>query len=596
MFKNFIIFIILFTSLHASVILTDDSNKYEDFSIQYLYDENASLTIEDVQKKEFPQTIPSQFTKGYKYGDAWFRIEIFNTGKNEDFVLYFTESIWSVLDLYWQENSTWKTQYNGLNIPLEQRDIKDSSPAFKLHINSGETRVFYVKGSTIASQIGEFQLYTKDEFFNPNRITITEWYTIYAFVLFAFILLNSYNLIVTKETIYAYYIGYVFVYIIFSFMHSGVYISFGFPNWKEGLHVLGVLTLFSLLQFSIEFLELKTTYPIMKKVFNYLSVLALMFAVLLSQNVLYATVASNIFFSAVLIFIVYVAMKVLRGGFRGAKYYLIALMLYLPSMAIMAMDFNTILPNTDISRYSFLGGAFLEVFVFTLILTNRYIDVNNQKITAQRALIEEQSKNEALLKSEIEKQTHHLKEANLLLTKQKKELQETKELLTIEARTDILSGLYNRRYFYEASQKCFYRAIRYEQNLSILMIDIDWFKNINDTFGHTFGDRVIRIVANIIKKSVRISDTVARYGGEEYIVLLPESNKEEAAQLAERIRLKVAQENISTDISKNSNVTISIGVTQLDNDKDIEIEQSIQRCDKALYQAKESGRNQVCVL
>ena len=590
------IFLLFTTSVSATVILTDEIQKNEHFRIKYFYDESSSLTIQNISKTNFTQTIPSQFTKGYNYGNAWFKFEFQNNSKNNEFVLYFTESIWSTLNLYSKQHSSWLVQKNGLNIPLSEREIKDSSPAFNIHINSGENAVFYVKGNTIASQIGEFQLYTKNEYFNPSRITITEWYIIYAFVLFGFILLNLYNFIVTKERIYAYYIGYVIVYIIFSSMHSGTYISFGFPNWQEGLHVLGQLTLFTLLQFSIEFLELKRTYPLMKKVFNYLSVVSLLFAFLLSQNILYSTIASNIFFSGVLIFIVYVAIKIFRNGFNGAKYYLIALMLYLPSMAMMAMDFNTLLPNTDMTRYSFLGGAFVEIFLFTLILTNRYMDVNKEKIVVQKALIEEQNNNELRLVSEIEKKTNYLTKANIRLREQTTELEKIKEQLTKEATTDMLSGLYNRRYFFEASQKSFYTAMRYEQDLSILMIDIDKFKDLNDTYGHIFGDRVIRVLSNVFKKAIRDSDILARYGGEEFIVLLPQSDKQDSMLLAERIRLEVEREEIVSDNGKTPKITVSIGLTQLDNEEDIDIEQLILRCDKALYNAKDSGRNRVCTL
>ncbi len=500
---------------------------------------------------------------GYKYGNAWFKIELINKSKNEDFILYFTESIWSTLDLYTKQNSLWNVQKNGLNIPLEKREIQDSSPAFNIHIKTNDTTTIYIKGCTIASQIGEFQVYTKDEYYNPNRITITEWYIIYAFVLFSFILLNLYNLIMTREPIYAYYIGYVLIYIVFSFMHSGIYINFGFPNWQEGLHVLGQLTLFALLQFSIEFLELKTTYPKMKRCFNYLSIVSLIFALLLSQDIAYATVASNVFFSGTLITIVVVAIKILKNGFDGAKYYLLAHMLYLPSMAIMAMNFNTMLPNNDLTRYSFLGGAFVEIFLFTLILTNRYMYVSK---------------------------------LNNLLTKKTNELEEMKKQLTIEATTDMLSGLYNRRYFFESSQKNFYTAVRYEQKLSIIMLDLDKFKDVNDIYGHIFGDRVIRIFSNILKKAVRNSDIAARYGGEEFIVLLPETSLLEANLLAERIREEMEIQEMCPERGDCSNVTVSIGVTQLDTENDTDIELVIGRCDKALYNAKNGGRNQVCSL
>ena len=594
MIKLSILFSFLFfTTLSATVNITDSTHKYDNFAVEYLYDEDSSLTIQDVEKTSFTKTLSNQFTEGYKYGNAWFKLEFKNSSKTQDFVLYFTESIWSELNLYSKEKSSWKIQKNGLNTPLNERALQDNSPAFNIHITTGETSVFYVKGNSISGQIGEFQLYTVDEFFNPSRITISEWYIIYAFVLFSFILLNAYNFLRTKEAIYAYYIAYVFTFIIFSFMHSGVYMSYGFPNWKEGLHVLGVLTIFFLLQFSIEFLELKTTYPAMKRLFNWLSIVALVFALLISQNVPYSSLASNFFFAGVLFGIVLVAIKILKEGFDGAKYYLIALMLYLPSMGIMALAFNTVLPNTDITRYSFLIGAFIEIFLFTLILTNRYMDVNSEKIEAQNELLDEKNNNEQRLISEIEKQTDHLTKANFRLIKQTEELQEIKEQLTVEATTDMLSGLYNRRYFFEASSKSFYTAMRYEQNLSMLMLDIDKFKNINDTYGHMIGDSVIRICANILKRLSRTSDILARYGGEEFIIILPETKLEEALLLAQRIRKEIEQRDIDLNDDKIIHITVSIGVSQLDNENDTSIENTIQRCDNALYDAKNSGRNRV---
>ena len=109
-------------------------------------------------------------------------------------------------------------------------------------------------------------------------------------------------------------------------------------------------------------------------------------------------------------------------------------------MAIMAMNFNTILPNTDITRYAFLGGAFVEIFFFTLILTNRYMEVNTEKLLAQDALLEEKNNNEQKLILEIDKQTQHLQVANYKLQEQTKELQVVQKQLKKEASTDMLSG------------------------------------------------------------------------------------------------------------------------------------------------------------
>ena len=559
MFKFFTLFALFYSTLFsADLTIIDGFQKSDNFTLKYYDDKNSLLTIDEIEKIDFNDTLPSQFTMGYKYDNVWFKLEIENTSKNEDFVLYFTESIWSILDLYTKENATWKVQKNGLNIPINDRAITDSSPAFKLHIVNGNRSVFYIKGNTIASQIGEFELYTKKEFFNPNRVTLTEWYTIYAFVLFIFILLNLYNFIIIKERVYAYYMVYVFTYIVFTFMHSGVYISFGFPNWQEGLHVLGQLVLSSLLLFSMEFLKLSKTYPVMEKAFKYLAVGAFIFALLLSQNIPYSTVASNVFFSGTLIFIVYVAVNVLKNGFSGAMYYLIALMLFLPAMAMMAMNFNAMLVNNDFTRYMFLAGAFVEIFLFTILLTNRYVIMNN---------------------------------TNNLLTLKTMELENIRKQLTIEATTDILSGLYNRRYFYDISEKYYLTAKEQDQNLSVLMIDIDKFKDVNDTYGHYVGDNIIESSAKILTKNIRKNDVVARYGGEEFIILLEDRGIDKAIELAEWIRVEIENNLITVDNGDEIHVTVSIGATQLHHINDKNIDETIKRCDKALYQAKDQGRN-----
>ena len=346
-------------------------------------------------------------------------------------------------------------------------------------------------------------------------------------------------------------------------MHSGVYIAFGFPNWQEGLHVLGTLVLSSLLLFSIEFLKLQETYPVMKKVFKYLSVGALFMALLLSQNIPYSTVASNIYFSLTLIFIVYVAIRVMKNGFYGAKYYLIALMLFLPTMAMMAMNFNAMLVNNDFTRYTFLAGAFVEIFLFTILLTDRYMNINN---------------------------------TNNLLTIKTVELENMRKQLTIEATTDVLSGLYNRRYFYDISEKYYHTAKKYDQELSVLMIDIDKFKDINDTYGHDVGDNIIEASAKTLTKIARKNDVVARYGGEEFIILLAETGSDTAMELAERIRVEIENNTITLDNGEAVYITVSIGVTQLNKMNDKNIEETIKRCDNALYESKDQGRNRVSTL
>jgi diguanylate cyclase (GGDEF)-like protein len=130
--------------------------------------------------------------------------------------------------------------------------------------------------------------------------------------------------------------------------------------------------------------------------------------------------------------------------------------------------------------------------------------------------------------------------------------------------------------------------------MSLLLIDIDYFKRVNDTFGHHAGDEVLVWVANLLARMVRGIDMVARFGGEEFAVLLPETNRLGAAVLAERIRAAIERENITAE-GRRIPVTVSIGVTTLAADEVEVIDQLLSIADRRLYLAKNSGRNRICV-
>jgi diguanylate cyclase (GGDEF)-like protein len=132
---------------------------------------------------------------------------------------------------------------------------------------------------------------------------------------------------------------------------------------------------------------------------------------------------------------------------------------------------------------------------------------------------------------------------------------------------------------------------RYNYSLSLLIMDIDFFKSINDTWGHTVGDDVLKALAVALKQQSRESDLVVRYGGEEFISILPQATMDEAEEVAEKLR-KTVEALIIPELG-GKHITISLGVSTLEpEEKDIEA--LIARADQALYQAKESGRNRVC--
>ena len=169
-------------------------------------------------------------------------------------------------------------------------------------------------------------------------------------------------------------------------------------------------------------------------------------------------------------------------------------------------------------------------------------------------------------------------------------------VLKQESITDALTGLRNRRYFDQRISEEVALSTRYKLPLTLMLIDVDHFKKINDTYGHTVGDEVLQTLSKIIQNVVRDSDIVARYGGEEIVIITPNTTKEEAAILAERLREKVEQTKVATIATTQEvvQVTISIGLCSLSpiiTDKEALLEES----DQSLYLAKKHGRNRVVV-
>jgi diguanylate cyclase (GGDEF)-like protein len=162
--------------------------------------------------------------------------------------------------------------------------------------------------------------------------------------------------------------------------------------------------------------------------------------------------------------------------------------------------------------------------------------------------------------------------------------------------TDELTGLYNRRYLYIHLSEEIKRAERFKRPLGCIMIDIDHFKNVNDTYGHNAGDIVLKKISDTIRESCREIDMVARYGGEEIVILSPELSLDSLKTFAERIRKAVNNLRIEVDGKKGLEVTISLGVSSLTTGQLKQLgdkEQIIAFADKALYFAKRNGRNRV---
>lgn len=189
---------------------------------------------------------------------------------------------------------------------------------------------------------------------------------------------------------------------------------------------------------------------------------------------------------------------------------------------------------------------------------------------------------------------------NNTIDKLKKEIERLKKLIY----EDELTKLLNRRGFFKLAEPVF-KEIKFIKsnpnrrknfkitNLSIILLDIDNFKKINDIYGHLIGDKALVLVANIIKNRLREIDLVGRYGGEEIVILLLGANKHSAYNIAEEIREKIASSSISITKTKKLNITASFGVAELKKERTLE--ELIKKADQAMYKAKKSGKNKTVI-
>jgi two-component system, cell cycle response regulator len=174
-------------------------------------------------------------------------------------------------------------------------------------------------------------------------------------------------------------------------------------------------------------------------------------------------------------------------------------------------------------------------------------------------------------------------------------LRETLDQMKVLALKDSLTGILNRRAIFETAEDELDRAHRENSSLSLLMADLDHFKSINDRFGHAAGDLALRLAVDTIVNNLRQYDSVGRWGGEEFLIVLPNTESEEAFQIAERLRLSIARAEMDLGVGEALCLRMSLGVTSTSLGNNLNLDLLVNQADVALYLAKNNGRNQVKV-
>jgi diguanylate cyclase (GGDEF)-like protein len=371
----------------------------------------------------------------------------------------------------------------------------------------------------------------------------------------AIISLLIYNFLIflsLKDSKYFYYSLYLFCFLAMNMAYTGHGFKWLWPEQTQWQMWCGstLILCFNLsgLAFASKFLKLKQYFPKVNKFIFYLSMLfivILLGSILLTNNFI-ALFSSMVFTSLFPFIMVILGLISLTNGNNAARYFLVASISATIGTTFTALTVWGVIPYNELTFRAVELGMLFDMLLLALALAEQVKDSESKKILAESMALQ-----------------------------------------------DPLTRLGNRRSLYEKIKPIWLRTQEHKHAISVILLDIDHFKIINDTHGHSLGDRVLKKIADIIINNARTRDIVIRWGGEELLMVLPNTTKIEASAIAERIRKHIEELNLKAD-KKPIQVTASFGIADLQNETTID--ELINVADIQLYKAKDSGRNKVCFI
>lgn len=546
----------LISTVAQAAVLTDigqDSVQLTNFPIEYFIDTSQTLDYASVRQADFHDTM-STTTLGTAATVTWFRVRLHNTQQQDKELFlnlpkaYHVRSVEIVEERAGQLiNQASIDLNNASDHPLMYR----GTVVYPFMLPAGETTVLYVRSHVYSHQWFSLEVYDEEH----SRRALAAGHLDIALLVGMMVALVFYNALLyfatsKKENIlYSLYLISGLVWIALSY---GL-ISNAFNIYGDQVFILN-LSVFSmpifLLLFMMSIFETRQFYLKEHRALQGILALLVVSFIYGFFDVSNALKPSAGLAALMMVITFSVSISLFRKKNPLAKFFLIGHSLFVAFNLFAVLYYSAVVQPNYINSHGVGIGIVLEALTLAFIISYRI------KIL--------------------------------------EDIRSKQDELKAQASTDPLTQLYNRRYFMTEGQQ-FAQKIKAESGtLSILTADIDHFKVVNDTYGHAVGDLVLVGVAHVFQRLSRDKDIVARFGGEEFVILLPDTNYAQALECAERIRQGVAEYSLQVSDTVTLKVTISIGVTHVDVRALESLENAINRADKALYQAKESGRNCVC--
>ncbi|WP_265311075.1 sensor domain-containing diguanylate cyclase [Verminephrobacter eiseniae] len=529
---------------------------------------------------------------GFTRSTFWFRVEIDNPAPAPSDMLLVLRTPWldSVRWFRPDGQGGYVERLLGDHLPFKARSYATPQFLIDVPVLPGK-HSYYLRLASAGAFMTPIELWSRQAFHDNDRLWAA-YYGMFYGILCIMVLYNGCIWASTRDRSYFVYCLYLAVFFLMNFSYNGFAFQYFWPesprwsNWSQTHWIFSFQGLAVL--FTMNFLESKTRLPRMHRVLQ-------AFLVVLVGSWIAVTVSGDIVaYHAVPIYFIFgcaplilaAGFLALRPGYRAARFFVLAFVASITGSFFTALTVSGLIPYTFANFHASEFGLLADMVLLSQALADRVKLLSEQRDAAELREIEQKIATTALLKQANE-------DLERMVLERTSELARARDEAEHFARIDMLTGVANRRYFEEVATMEFARTQRGQQALSVILIDIDLFKQVNDRYGHAAGDAVIRAVARLAKESVRESDFVARIGGEEFSVLLPGIGQAPAFATAERLRERIAACVVEHD-GHSLGFTASFGVSEQVAD-DPGFSSLLRRADQALYAAKQAGRNQVVV-
>ncbi|MDP4547903.1 diguanylate cyclase [Marinobacter sp. MDS2] len=558
-------------------------------AFQWLEVPYGELSLDDVRSAPASQwqsvSEGETLNRGFSDNDFWLRVSLPVDKRNR--LLTIGYPLLDEVSVYWMVGEqVIETHHTGDKLPFNSRPISHRNFVF-LAPTSTDPLTAWVRVHTDGSAQIPVSVMPSGEFLAKEQASFG-WQAMFVGVVLALALYNFFLFTMVRDTTYLWYVMTVLSTSLVQLNFNGLLFQWLWPTlpWLNEFvtaPLVGAALIFAL-TFTIKFLSIKqfslASYRLLW-VLRLLSFLILGYSIFVSYHSGIVLVSALAAIGTPMVWLM--ALRLWSKGQALAGYYVLAWTPLLVGHLALATSKLGLMPRSLFTEMAPQAGVAIEAVLLSLALAYRINRERKKRQEAQDHALVVQREANLTLETRVQERTEELQNAN--------------QLLKAASLTDGLTGVANRRRFDEKLGEEWQRAVRHKQELSLIMVDIDHFKKVNDTLGHLIGDDCLVAVASVIDNEVQRSiDLLARFGGEEFVVLLPTTGSEGAGVVAERLRTAVEGSPVKvSDGGAPVNLTISLGVATLLATQGADPQELIRRADEALYRAKTGGRNRVVV-